>query len=60
MRYFAIVYKDFGYVLDYYPAECEAYFRENKRDIIGDFASYDAALAAVYDRLGGRARVGWP
>jgi hypothetical protein len=49
VRFFAVVERDTlsGYVLDYYPEEKVACQRECGADIIGDFATFEEALAAV-------------
>ena len=58
LRYFAIVYYSrkgsFGYVLDYYPEERLAYQRENRKHIIGDFASSQEATEAIKGALKAR------
>jgi single-stranded DNA-binding protein len=48
-RYLALLYprERMGYALDYYPKERAAYARENRKAIIGDFASPDEAHAAI-------------
>jgi hypothetical protein len=49
IRYFALWFpqSSLGYTLDYYPEERAAYWRENRNNIIGDFATFKEANAAV-------------
>ena len=52
-RYFAIVDKrsKSGHALDYYPEERAAYLREERKRIIGDYATSEEALDAVHQKL---------
>ena len=50
-RYFALAFKNCGYVLDYYPEERAAYLREEKKHIIGDFATKEEAHNAILNEL---------
>jgi len=53
LRWFAIIDKRSrsGYALDYYPEERAAYMREEKKWIIGDYATREEAKAVVHQRL---------
>ena len=53
LRYFAVVdaSEKFGYALDYYPNEERSYKREQGSRIIGDFATPEEALDAVWRKI---------
>jgi hypothetical protein len=51
IRYFAIVHGRTGYALDYYADEKRKYERSERKFIIGDFSTYEEAIAAVYRYL---------
>ena len=52
-RWFAVLYLEarFGYALDYYPEEKRDYLAEAGENIIGDFATYEKATAAIVRAL---------
>jgi hypothetical protein len=50
-RFFAVVLGRSGYALDYYPEERARYLRQERKNIIGDYATVEEANAAVETHL---------
>lgn len=50
-KYFAVLSKRTGYVLDFYPEEKERYQKENGKYIIGEYETYEQAQKEIIFRL---------
>jgi hypothetical protein len=53
-RFFAVVLGRSGYALDYYPEERARYLRQERKNIVGDYATVEEARAAVEMHLHAR------